>query len=298
MTQPVLAHDARGGRVYVWPPTPPYELQVPSVTRIIGDGLPKPQLLAWYSKMSSERAVHEIDTLLAMLRHPAQAYRIALARVMSAKTLEEAQDFASLALALSIVPDDDAIENAIHWLKGAPYAVRNKAANRGTHVHSAIEAYVRGWREVELAKHEGGYFAAACAFLDDYKPEILHTEATIYSREHGYAGTLDTFSILSLLDKPMVLDWKTSKAAYGNYALQLAAYARGDFIGYPDGREEPLPKIENGAVVVLRPDGHYELNLCDLTDEDFAAFLAVKETGRWLNERERKVFKRHGKAKK
>jgi hypothetical protein len=72
----------------------------------------------------------------------------------------------------------------------------------------------------------------------------------------------------------VLLDVKTGKRVYPEAALQLAAYAAADFLGRPDGTEQPLPAIEAGAVLHLRPGG-YQLVPVPIGRAVLEAFLAA-----------------------
>ena len=81
---------------------------------------------------------------------------------------------------------------------------------------------------------------------------------------------------------PAILDIKTSKSIYNEVAMQMAAYARADFVGLDDGTEKPLlpkksEKIMHGIAIRPTASGGYEPVNFDLTDEVFAKFLACLE---------------------
>jgi hypothetical protein len=248
-------------RTYAWPPLPPYEFEVLSVTAAINGGIAKPFLTNWAAKLVAETAVEDFDLVKLMLEK------------------------------------DDAA-GAIAHLKGAPYRKRQAAADRGTLVHSAIESYVAGVKVEEEQLREQFKEAAIPTklwkstlvmitglvdFLFDEEPEILWSESTVYSREHGYAGTADMIARMRVGGTvvPVVLDVKTSKRIYDEAALQCCAYARADFVGLDDGTEKPLiakgkgkgQPIEYGVVVRPKPTGGYEKAVFTLSDDLFALFL-------------------------
>ena len=121
------------------------------------------------------------------------------------------------------------------------------------------------------------YLAGFDRFLADHTPVFLAAEQTVYSRRYGYAGTFDALATL-----PTHRDWgltlvdvKTGNRIYPEVCLQLAAYAAADFIGHPDTTtEQPLPTIEAGAVLHLRPGG-YQLLPVPIGWAVLEAFLAA-----------------------
>ena len=266
MTTPKQAKKGSddGPRIYAWPPTPPHELEVISVTSAIKGGLPKPYLIGWAAKTSAEFAVDNLGAVEALV-------------------------------------DAGEKRAAVDMIKGARYRDMGNKADRGTIVHAAVEAYVDGTPltkddiaaaleekrvDKSLQKATYGMAQGALAFLQEAEPEILWSEATVYSRQFEYAGTADIIGRMHVGSSrvPVVIDFKTSKRIYDETALQLAAYARADFVGLDDGTEVPL--FETGEVpeygVVVRPlsTGKFESAVFALTPEVFELFLSTLTTAR------------------
>lgn len=245
MTTPSLSRQSSSGRVYVWPPEPPHELEVPSVTAILSGGIPKPALIGWAAREVATAAVSRQDVWRNM---------------------------------------DN--EEAVTWLKGSPYRGRDRKASRGTDVHAAVETYVTTGEIVWLEPDAAGFLKAAVRFEQDFEPVSIFEEATVYSREHGYAGTADRFAGFEF--GRAVVDYKTGNT-YPEHQLQLCAYGRGDFIGLDDGVEVQVPRVDVGVLVKLKGDGTYEARCFDFTDELFLTFLAAKRTHDWLAAHGRRV---------
>jgi hypothetical protein len=144
---------------------------------------------------------------------------------------------------------------AVREVKQAPWAKRDDAADLGDLVHATVEAAATGQPRPTVPDHAAGYLAGFDRFLADHTPVFLAAEQTVYSRRYGYAGTFDLLA--TLLGHGLVLvDVKTGNRVYPEVCLQLAAYAA-DFIGHPDGTtEQPLPQVQAGAVLHLRPGGY------------------------------------------
>jgi hypothetical protein len=260
LTQPAQARRGSGRdapRTYAWPPLPPHDLEVVSVTSAL-KALPKPFLIGWAAKMTAECAVDRHDLVGKMI-------------------------------------SDDGPRAAIDYLKGARYRDMNAKADRGTIVHAAVEAYMEGKplskAQVQEALQEArvppkmwrsaaGMIAGAMEFLFDHEPDVLWSEATVYSRQHGYAGTADLIARMNVGGsiQPVVIDFKTSKAIYDEVSAQLCAYARADFVGQDDGTEAELVPGHPGPIgygVCIRPmaSGRYEKVTFALTDDLFDLFL-------------------------
>lgn len=259
MTTPNQARQrsSNGPRTYAWPPLPPHEFEVVSVTSAL-NSLPKPFLLPWAVKMTAERAVDKYEFLGAMIK------------------------------------EDE--KGAIKWLKDARFGDAGAKADRGTIVHGALEAYLAGKPVTEenieaqlraarvptaLGRSTGNMIAGLMEFLVDEEPEVYWSESTVYSRTHGYAGTPDLVCRMRVGGKlkPVVVDVKTSKSIYDEVSLQTCAYARADFVGLDDGTEAPLTPtgepIEHGVVVRPKPGGGYEKAVFTHTDRLFDLFLSV-----------------------
>lgn len=269
MTTPTRANArSKGGpRTYSWPPNPPYEFTVISVTSGINGGLPKPFLTGWAAKEAAMCAVDDHDVIQRFL-------------------------------------DKGDEQAAINHIKGAPFRKRDAAADRGTVVHTAIEAYLAGKqpdeeailaelkeRRVNAKMHKPTLkmVSGLVDFMYDEEPEIILSEKTVFSRTHEYAGTLDMLARMRVGGTvlPVVLDVKTSKSIYNETAYQLTGYARADFVGLDDGTELPLSEaleggeIEYGIVVRPKPTGGYEKAVFALTDPRlFERFLAMMTVAR------------------
>jgi hypothetical protein len=117
-------------------------------------------------------------------------------------------------------------------------------------------------------------------FVRDYEPEYLATEASVYSRKWHYAGTLD--AIVKIDNRTLLLDAKTGKGVYPEVALQLAAYRYADFIGAPDGSEEPMYPVDGCAVLHLPAEGPtYQLVDVRADEQIFKSFLYALEVFMW-----------------
>lgn len=263
MTVPKQARQRNddGPRTYAWPPQPPHEMEVLSVTTAM-NSLAKPFLVGWAAKMTAECAVEDREIIDAMLKK---------------KNGKAA---------------------ALAHLKQARYRDSGGKADRGTIVHATVEAYLAGKpvdpEHIQFLLDEKGVpehlhaatfkmVDGAMEFLFDFEPEIIWSESTVYSREHGYAGTLDILAKMRVgrSKLPVVVDFKASKAIYNEVAMQLTAYGRADFVGMDDGTEVPLLKsgepIRHGICVRPTASGKYEHANFDLTDEVMDKFLACLE---------------------
>lgn len=237
---PANARTSRSGsRFYTWGRGERYW----SVTTILG-ALPKDALKFWAAKVVAEFAFDRKSTWLTMTR-----------------------------------------SEAVQWLKQEPLRFTSGRADFGTAIHKATESIVlqvpvrRGEFSDEEARAIGYFFD----FVETLKPRYLLTEASVYNRSQKYAGTLDAvvdvpYGLLLELahGNPLLVPWEPrddrdvvtllldtktggdvaeGKGVYPEVALQLAAYARAEFVGTVSGQEVPLPLIDGGAVLHVNASG-------------------------------------------
>jgi len=152
----------------------------------------------------------------------------------------------------------------------APYKKSKKAMSRGSTVHDLIEAYKHTGKKIDTTPELQGYIDAFHDWIDDNEIEVIENEKTVYSKDHGYAGTLDLYAKIN--GKLSVVDFKTNKKGnvYDEVGLQLSAYAH----AIPD-------KIDNLIAVGLSEDGTY-------THKEFKGnidvFLKLKDVWVWKNQ--------------
>lgn len=172
---------------------------------------------------------------------------------------------------------------AAAWLSKMSAEERDKAASRGTDVHALCDAIARGEPVIETPEQRP-YIDGFRRFLIERKPRVVMTEGMVANLEHEYAGTFDL--IVEMDGHRVLIDIKTAKEGKGPYAetgLQLAGYAKAQFVGKPnDPVKYPMPRCQRFAVLALRPDG-YELVPYAVDGETYQAFLAALRISRWLN---------------
>jgi hypothetical protein len=212
----------------------------PSVTSIVGM-LPMPYLPKWNSKVTAEAAINEREHIDSLLGGAGGKVK------------------------------------AIDWLKAAAERELNKAADTGTRVHEAIEQLILDPNykyDDDLLPFLHGFWE----FEKRFEPEWIHVEKSIFSITHNYAGSFD--AICKINDKKILLDFKTTRSGISaKVALQLAAYANADVI-FDRDNEIPMPKVDGGAALLLRPD-KWSYQPLRIDDDIFATFLALRRTFEW-----------------
>lgn len=252
MANPRGATTIAGRRMYQWKQDRFY-----SVTTLL-KAVPKPALTNWAAKLAAEFAVENIKQVNALVRK-------------------------------------GETEAAVSLIKGAPNRSRDRAANVGTHVHELVSAMILGTPWDDWPPELEPYLNHFLQFVDDYDVTFEASEATCYSRKEKYAGTFDFTATIPRLAEigyagPRCMgDVKTGKGVYAEAALQMSAYAHADFIGLPNGEEVPMPPVDCGVVLHLRPEG-YKLIPVRVDEEVFLAFKYVREVFRWTEETSKDVL--------
>ena len=143
-------------------------------------------------------------------------------------------------------------------LKNIPWEKRDTAGKRGNILHDYAEQIARG-DDIDVDDEHVPVIEGAITFMEQWRIEPLLIEAPVASREHWYAGTLD---LIARYRHPVtghegvaIFDWKSGKAIYPEYAMQLAAYAHAEFTGLA-GDEQPIPECDASFGVHIRADGY------------------------------------------
>lgn len=205
-------------------PTDPERRELMGATTVIKRAMP-PYLVPWAAKLTATEAVETIDQW---------------------RSLDKAA--------------------AIDLLKGAPDRARDKAGDKGTITHRFLKLHAAG----EITGDEVwdadamSYIAAGLAFLRDWRPRFVWQEATVFSPELGYAGTLDFIADIDGIGR-VIGDYKSSNGIYAEVAAQLASYRFADHAVDERGERLAIPDVTGGIVVHLKGDGTYDVRpvLCD-----------------------------------
>lgn len=140
----------------------------------------------------------------------------------------------------------------------------NRAAERGTAVHSLIEALLKGQPPLILDGEAEQYLDIAEKVATDFADQLTHMEVVAFHRNHperglDYAGTFDGFG------KSVFLDWKTRgpDAKHGAYEKEVAQLGLGTLCSYyfdvdRDGNlvRTAMPSFDELLVVSIRPDSY------------------------------------------
>ena len=147
-----------------------------------------------------------------------------------------------------------------------------EAGEIGTDLHGMIEAYCRRLLGETVAdpvvKNDRAYFAYSgfeeWAKSVDLKP--VSTEAMVYSKTHGYAGTFDLLAYVN--GKLTIIDWKTGRAIYQEHRLQSVAYRM--------ALAEMSGVMTEGLLVLLPKSGDQGIEAHQVMDDVTEAFNVFK----------------------
>lgn len=241
MTAPRLANTTSRGRTYTWK-----DREVPSVTTIIGDGMPKPALVAWGPKMCAEWVSNNMTTLVAI--------------------------------------DDKKL--IVDMVKGSPYRERDAAADMGTLLHRYAEARVSNLPLPDVPDKLDGFIKHLEMFLEEWKPTFLRTEVTCFNFKYGYAGTFDGLCEidghgLCLIDWKTSKIGRQGHGIYPETCLQLNAYSNAEFMAEVNGTESAMPAVDKLFAINIR-DTMYAVVPVEKSDRAFRAFLYTKQVAEFV----------------
>lgn len=175
--------------------------------------------------------------------------------------------------------DELGISNLANEIRFNFRRVSDRAKNIGKLAHAWIEDLLRrrmtgepGEPPLPVNAEARRACLAARDWLAAHHFQPLAAEQMIYSRAHGYAGTLDVAATASIDGRFSVIDWKTSAAIYPEYRLQLAAYVQAL------AEMEPLPLADRWIVRLGKDDGAFKaIHIGSHEQErDFRDFLTAK----------------------
>jgi hypothetical protein len=164
--------------------------------------------------------------------------------------------------------------DAVDMLKQSPWRTSTRAADRGTTIHAYLEARMLGLKPDIIDGEALRYRDAAEAWLDDWKPEVIATERTVFGPD--YAGTGDLWCRRD--GKVVIVDFKTSKAIYKEAALQIAALWAAPV--QADGSVDPAPDDAEGWVVRIGEDGYEARQVLDLP-ANYEVFRSLIDAWHW-----------------
>ncbi|MBQ9703872.1 MAG: hypothetical protein IJV68_04940 [Clostridia bacterium] len=125
-----------------------------------------------------------------------------------------------------IIPSVSAVMEPLSMAKykGISESTLDRAANKGTSVHNAIENYIKFGIDDVPPEHRG-YFDGFLDWLDEKKPVFVSSEFQCYHKLMMYGGTLDILSYIG--DKLTLTDVKTTYTiSEMTCRVQLEAYAQ------------------------------------------------------------------------
>lgn len=194
-----------------------------------------------------------------------------------------------------LLPAEWSEDERIRWALAQIDAYRDEAADLGSSVHLLADMVGSGVQGAEsdskpfpIGEREKPYLDAFRGFLGRYgRSNIVSSEHAVWSL-NGYAGTYDL--IMRIDDGLGLIDIKTSKGIYPEYALQLAGYRWADSIILPgDPHAYPMPEIDRTYILHLRPElypdiGYRLIEIPTTYERDYIAFVAALELYIWRKE--------------
>lgn len=168
-------------------------------------------------------------------------------------------------------------------IQGGRYEDKDRAANRGTEVHALAEKLITG-EEVKIPEEIAGHAESYVHFLDEFDPQPILIEGTVYSIKHGYAGTLDLIADFPTIGKRLLVDLKTNRSGiFGETALQLAGYRYAEKYVDSSGAALPMLEVDGCAAIHVRADG-FDLIPLTVSERQFRQFLYAQQIKHFADE--------------
>ena len=221
---------------------------VPGVTTVLRK-LDKPAIAQWAVDNTAAFAVANIDALLN-------------------RTEEQGYGF------LRWYWNRNPLSGDMSDIRNYSNGVLNDAANLGTLIHDWIAAE-HGACPYPDVTNAPAYFWEMVKQWDEYQLDHdivpLHTEVTLWSKAHGYAGTADGIWLVDGV--PMLIDVKSSRNTWDEHYMQVAALGACDtmLIEATEGHwvELPMPEIQSYGLLHIRPQdtdtqGNYKEPFCKM----------------------------------
>ena len=281
MTEPKLSVRASGsgGRGYRHPVNGNV---VPSVTTVLKN-MNKPALIQWAVDQTAAFAVANIDGLLS-------------------RTEEQGWGM------LRWYWNRDPLKGEVD-IRNFYNGVRDDAAELGTMIHEWIAADhgVGNYPDVSNAPEFFWQMVTVWnEWLSQHEVEPVASEATVWSHQHGYAGTLDGIWVVDGVR--YLVDVKSSRNIFDEHRMQLSALGAADALMVevePDKWiDAPMPEFDAYAILHIRPqdsdkDGNVMQPYCRLEVLDkeempvhfeaFKGLLQVSEAQRGLKEMRKRI---------
>lgn len=157
-------------------------------------------------------------------------------------------------------------------------AIKSEAGERGTKVHNGVDLLLGG---KVLAKNaysleEWWRLNAFVQWHKDYHPQLMASNLPVFSKKHGYCGTLDR--LYRIQKKVVLVDDKTSGAIYDHFPLQVGSYAEAL-------EEMAYVKVDETAILQLgaKNKNTYRFALYPEWRDHFKVFLSVFGTWKYDN---------------
>lgn len=147
------------------------------------------------------------------------------------------------------------VSTVLEPLSGELYAgigkkTLDRAAEKGSEVHFAIEIWIKYGAD-EISEEHRGYFEAFLKWWEATKPIVIGSEVRTYHKILRYGGTIDLLCIID--GKLTLVDFKCT-AAFNEMTcgVQLEAYSQ--------ALKSHGINVENKLILHLKKDGNYAVH--------------------------------------
>lgn len=157
---------------------------------------------------------------------------------------------------------------------------------KGNATPEVLEAYVTETLPAESRAAAWSSYAAFNSWAKNYSVSFKQQEVSLVSEKHRFGGTLDAVGLINNDQGSglALFDWKTSKAIYEDYLIQVAAYGA---LWNENNPDQPI--TEGFHLLRFAKQGgdfhHHHFPKLDLEWEQFLDFRKCYERSYWIKAR-------------
>jgi len=229
------------------------------------------------------RELPSVTSIRRMAGVPFGLHNWAIGKVVS-RALDSSEDIEARLATVRGTADLPAVRALLaHELRTASTDERDAAARLGTAVHDAA---AEGRLPEDVPAPLRPRLRQFRHWLAVSGAEVVASEFQCWNLTVGYAGTAD--ALVRLRDgRIWLVDYKTGKGVYGEYALQLIAYLMAEFVGSDNVVDEETTALLREAVgmaVLHLENGRWEFRAVRADAETWNAFRGLLAFAVWMRD--------------
>jgi len=227
-----------------------------------------------YTLLPEGKKIPSVTTVLSVINKPALINWAA----------GQAVDYLVANIKPGVSYDEIQLNSLFTTARKAHMTRKQETADIGSMVHEWISKHIKGENpEMPINQQLRDSINNFLAWKEEHKVNFLLSEQPVYSKIHGYCGTLDF--VAKVNGELFLGDIKTSTGIYDEYFIQLSSY------GIARQEEFPQEKYKHQGIIRIGRDGSFEFKTANNIDKCFEAFLSAKKLWEWQQFMKTEYFK-------